>query len=370
MLTAACGASTVDGAGGHSSVAAVAATSGPAPSPAQPTFEIYAVPPTSGPSDAKLYVQEVGGTSPTQVGTGVAASTFPNGPEGPAAILFGSHGSPTLVSPGAASALATTPTTLAGAATTQPGSVLAMAGDNYFQQTGNAITEVSSTTGATSASYSLHSLTPDPVAGSLPPYDKGLITNSTVGQVSALVASSGDWLAVQYTGRAAAIDNLTTGQEASLSGYSALGGGVLGSDGDLYVVAWNAADQTSPMEVVQFDPSTMSVVHTMSTGLSPGPTDNVQTVADGTSGILVYITQGGPSTPMESHLWTAAHGQLTQVRSLPAGVGLYMSIFRSTAYLYGGPARSDVSEVDLTTDSLSSDVAMATPAGSYVLAVG
>jgi hypothetical protein len=209
------------------------------------------------------------------------------------------------------------------------------------------------------------------VAGSVPSYDKGLVSASAVGTVQALVLlPSGDVLALQYTGRAAAVDDLTTGTVHELAGYGDLGGGTLAPDGDVYVVAWRSNDPAASMDVLQIDPATLDVIGSTSTGLSPAPTDNIQTEANSSENILVYVAQGSGAS-MDSYLWSASSTGLQQLDTLPVNIGLYVSDFGESLYLYGGPAENSVSRLDLTDMSLTQDVSgFATPSGSFVLALG
>lgn len=126
------------------------------------------------------------------------------------------------------------------------------------------------------------------------------------------------------------------------------------------------------MSVLQIDPGDLSILGSLSTGLSPAPTDNIETVASSSENVLVYVVQGDSSGPIDSYLWSAAQGGgLTKLVALPANVGLDMSLFGNDVYLYGGPAENQVSELDLTDMSFRQNVGgMSAPTGSYLLAMG
>jgi hypothetical protein len=184
------------------------------------------------------------------------------------------------------------------------------------------------------------------------------------------LSQSGDLLALQYTGFAASVDNLTTGKVQSLTGFGALHGGTIGPDGDLYTTAWRPNDPSTAMNVLQIDPTTLKVLNTWSTGLSPRSTLNIEVRASATDNVLIYVVQGGQSVPIVSHLWSASDGGLIQFSALPANVGLYLSVIGGDAYLYGGPARNSVSQLDISSATLTESVSgLSTPDGTFILAI-
>jgi hypothetical protein len=344
-----------------------ASTAGAATS--APSVEVYAVP-GSGPADAQIYSQGVGSSvGPQQLASGVAAEVLPSTGIAEDLAIYSSSSGPVVysLSPSTAPSRLTT----SGVGNTQPGSVLLSSQGDIYLQADSQVIDVDSSSGTVVASYNLPSLTADSVAGSVPSYDKGLVSASAVGTVQALVLlPSGDVLALQYTGRAAAVDDLTTGTVHELAGYGDLGGGTLAPDGDVYVVAWRSNDPAASMDVLQIDPATLDVIGSTSTGLSPAPTDNIQTEANSSENILVYVAQGSGAS-MDSYLWSASSTGLQQLDTLPVNIGLYVSDFGESLYLYGGPAENSVSRLDLTDMSLTQDVSgFATPSGSFVLALG
>jgi hypothetical protein len=369
LILAGCGegvASSSRPAGSHSKDARLGAAT---TSAASPSVEVYAVP-GSGSADAQIFSQAIGSSASQHLGSGIAADVFPTGGTGEDLAVYRSTGGPGLYSLGGGAAPAALST--GGVGDSQPGSVLMASGNDVFVQASGQIVELDSSSGSVIATYNLPSLTPDSVAGSVPPYDKALQPSSAVGTVQALIESQGDLFALQYTGTAAAIDNLTTGAVQQLSGFGALGGGTLAPDGDIYVLAWRPNDTTVPMSVLQIDPGDLSILGSLSTGLSPAPTDNIETVASPSENVLVYVVQGDSSGPIDSYLWSAAQGGgLTKLVALPANVGLDMSLFGNDVYLYGGPAENQVSELDLTDMSFRQNVGgMSAPTGSYLLAMG
>lgn len=326
--------------------------------------------PGSGPADAQIYSQRVGSSvGPQQLASGVAAEVLPSTGIAEDLAIYSSSSGPVVysLSPSTAPSRLTT----SGVGNTQPGSVLLSSQGDIYLQADSQVIDVDSSSGTVVASYNLPSLTADSVAGSVPSYDKGLVSASAVGTVQALVLlPSGDVLALQYTGRAAAVDDLTTGTVHELAGYGDLGGGTLAPDGDVYVVAWRSNDPAASMDVLQIDPATLDVIGSTSTGLSPAPTDNIQTEANSSENILVYVAQGSGAS-MDSYLWSASSTGLQQLDTLPVNIGLYVSDFGESLYLYGGPAENSVSRLDLTDMSLTQDVSgFATPSGSFVLALG
>jgi hypothetical protein len=344
-----------------------------------PTTEIYAAP-SQGAADPQIYSLPVGATgstgaasTPQLLSTGVTASVIPTAGGDPRIAVYGTTHSPEVFDTADPTAVAQQ--SILGAGGYQPGTVLlASGGDVFVQQFSNVfygssqIEEVDSANGSIAATYNLPVLRPDALAGVLPHGYKGAQESEAIGTIAALILDNGDLYALQYTSRAASIDNLTTDSWQYLSGYGTLGGGVLAGDGDVYVAAWRS---DSDIQVLQIDPSTLSVVSTTSTGDTPEDLIDVRMQSNPTDNVLVYVnSQTTSSSPTTSQLWSASGSNLTSLVSLPQNVGAYMTDFGSDVFLYGGLAGSEVSMFDLTDSTLTQDVAgMSTPSGSYVLAL-
>lgn len=69
-------------------------------------------------------------------------------------------------------------------------------------------------------------------------YRGPILGPTSTGYISALVEDAGSLFAFQYNGQAAAIDDLSTGTRVLLPSFGALGGGAVGADGGIYVLAW------------------------------------------------------------------------------------------------------------------------------------
>jgi hypothetical protein len=339
---------------------------------------IYAVP-GSGPADAQIFSRQVGSSTSSQLDSGVAASNIPAAGNGASdVVIYGTTHGPDIFQTSEGTAPA--PLSASGFGNNNEGSVLLQGdGDVYVQQSNaslgsSAIVEVQADTGSVVATYNLPLLRPDSIAGVEPSLSTGLTdgsgVNGSTGTVQALILDNGSLYALQFTGRAAAIDNLSAGKVQYLAGYGDLGGGALAPDGDIYVVGWRQNGPTAAMRVLQIDPNTLDTDSTFSTGLYPPTTLNVQMQANSSDDMLVYISQGNETDPIESNLWGVSASGLVSLGALPANVGLYMSDFGPTVYLYGGKAENAISSVDLSDEALTQGVSgISAPQGSYVLAV-
>jgi hypothetical protein len=164
--------------------------------------------------------------------------------------------------------------------------------------------------------------------------------------------------------------NLTTGAIAPLSGFGALSGAALGADGNLYTVAWRPDEPTLPMTVLTIDPTSLSVVASSSLGLASTSNLNIEVQSNDDLNALIFVSQGSATTAIASYLWSDSAGALKKLVSLPPNVGLYMQSYSGEVYLYGGPALNQVSTLDLSDDSLTTDVpGLAAPSDTYVLAL-
>jgi hypothetical protein len=252
------------------------------------------------------------------------------------------------------------------------GSVLLSSGSNIFVQQSSSIVEANSTTGAVVATYELPTLPPDSFATSPSKVLRGPSPGPATGAIEALFAApnSGDLIALQRTGWAVAVDDLSTGAVHQLSGYGAFRGATLGADGDIYTVAWRPNVPSVDLTVLRIDPSSLNVISTYSTGLSYLSTLNVSLASSARDNAIVYVAQGSATTPINSYLWTASAGGLVSLISVPANIAIDMSVVGDNVYLYGGPGTNSVAEVSLANLALTQGApGLSSPAGTYVLSI-
>ena len=310
-----------------------------------------------------------------EIASGYSADLIPSTGTLPAVAVYGTAHQP-IVLEGPTSSSLTAVSMTSTSPLPQPGSVLLTSGEDvYVQQPSQYlglmdVTEVDTGTGTLIASYQLPRLRPDSVAGAGSNSLGGPTSAPLVGTVASLILDGGSLYALQYTGQAASIDDLTTGKVAYLPGYGGLAGGVLAADGSIYTVGWRVNDPSLPMSVLQIDPTSLSTTSVGTTGLAAATELNVQMQASSTENALLYIVEGSSTGPIDSYIWSVGSSGLTTLYQLPANVGLYMGDFGPTVYLFGGPAQNRVSSLNLTNGVLSQDLAgMASPSGTYVLAL-
>ena len=251
----------------------------------------------------------------------------------------------------------------------EQGSVLLAVGDNIFLQgipspPGlGAITEVDTKTGRIVHSYAVRGI----------PYTSthGLfVGNTSAGWIESLVVDRGHLYAFQFDSQAAAIDDLSDGTRHLLPGYSSLGGGVVGADGALYVMAWSEKSRPT-FDILRIDPFNLSIISTTHTGIRATSVDNAQMQALPGGSIIAFVAQQRENqvNPMTNYLWKLSGSHLERT-NLPANSGLDMRAFADGIYVFGGPGRNVVTRVSLSNLSLMRTApSLTTPAGTWIFAL-
>ena len=221
------------------------------------------------------------------------------------------------------------------------------------------------------AQTQLPGLPSDAVAGIVPGYVKGIARPNESGHVSSYVLLDGRVLGFVANGRAAAVVDLDTGKASLLTGFSALGHAAVGGDGYLYAVGWRFYDDAFSIKVLRINPSDMAVESSYDTELLPG-TLCASAVLPRANGAVVMLAEGERGDSVQQYVFIADENGLSGLARLPEGTGLYMgSGTEDTILLYGGPARNAVSRLDLTTGTLTEDLAsLRAPEGSTVVVAG
>lgn len=207
----------------------------------------------------------------------------------------------------------------------------------------------------------------------MPAGNKGLYSGAQIGSVSALVpTAAGDVLAFSFTGLAAAVTDLMTGKTVEIPGFNRLGSAIRTASGSLLVVAWDAQDESKPIQVLSLDPTTYSPTSTINTGLAA--TNHLRdTLLPGLGGYdaVLAVSHGDTDTDIGIQVWSIAGKVLTAMPNLPTGSGLDIAPAGSNdVYVYGGPAENNVGLLDLTSGAFTTVVpAMQTPPGSYIVGV-
>ncbi|MGH3420358.1 MAG: hypothetical protein ACRDOD_12320 [Streptosporangiaceae bacterium] len=242
-------------------------------------------------------------------------------------------------------------------------------GRTYMQE-GDVLVGTAAANPGQTTRYALPTWEADPTAGE-PLYLKAMVPADGTGTVAGLVRTGQAHLVVlSFTGLAAGASDLDTGRKAPLRGYSVLGGVCLGADGRIYAVGWRYADPRFTLRILAIDPSTLAVVGTYDTGLTPATTDNVESLPVQGSGALVLVAQGNAGSSQVTRLWIVGANGTTSGPALPANAGLYMSpAAPGSVYLFGGSAGSHVAKLTLVTGALQDLANLDAPPGTYVLAV-
>jgi hypothetical protein len=338
-------------------------------------IEVYAVPAANPRLDGTLYLHSGGSSATTDqlLGQGIDAMSVPAVAPGGAAAAsiqwYSSSTSTTMLSrPGESSFGLTAANTAAGDSTV-PLTSLEAGGIRYVQADSSVIAVRA---GKIVATYPLPVLKPDDSAGKLPPYYKGVYSGAAAGTVSALVpASSGDILAFTFTGRAAAVTDLITNRTTPLAGYSRLGAAARTETGDIAVVAWKAQEESAHIKLITLDGTDFTVASVLDTGLAA--TNHLRDVVLPGLGhdAVVAIAHGDETTGVDLKVWTVDGQTLTAEPALPNNIGLTIAPADATSiYVYGGPARNTVGQLDLSSGTFGRDVpALRTPVGSYIVGI-
>ncbi len=343
-----------------------------ATAPASTTLaEVYAVPATTPTADGTLYLRTPGPGGPADrllaEGTDavvVAPSTVDGSATGHLRWYSSASAATTLARPGVAgSALGLT--TVA-----DPTAPLASldTGDTRYVQVGNEV--VRTRAGTVENRYPLPDLAPDPRAGTLPRGYKGLYSGTGPGTVSALVPSAGAGvLAFRSTGRAAAVTDLGSGRTVPLTGYGSLGAAARTSTGQVVVLAWRALDLAFAVRALVLDGRTLAVLAELDTGLAATGRLRDQVLVGSDHDAVICVAHGGDTGPVLLSLWYLDGSALLVGAALPADSGLEVAVSNpGHLYVYGGPARNTVGELDLASGTLARDLPeLRAPTGSYVI---
>lgn len=336
--------------------------------------EIYAIPAAVPQYDGTLFAHTAGtayaSDQPLGAGTGgfVVPAVAPNDAASPIAQWFDSTTDQVMFANPGASVVSFGQKS--SGPTAVPISSLYANGILYFQQ-GDLV--VASRGGGIVATYPLPTLVPDPSAGLLPAGYKGVaLSGPAVGMVSALVPlQSGDILAFSFTGQAAAVTDLMTGQTVSLGGYSRLGAAARTSGGNLVVLAWKAQDEFAAVQVLLINSTSLAVTDALDTGVAA--TNLLQDVILPGLGqdAVIAVSRGDQANGVTLGLWELNGTQLASGPTLPINSGLTIApAGPSAAYVYGGPAKNAVGQLDLATGAFTPDVpALRAPTDAYVVGV-
>jgi hypothetical protein len=218
--------------------------------------------------------------------------------------------------------------------------------------------------------YRLPVINPDPVAGVLPLGYKGIVANPSPGQVLAMIRTAdGHLIALASTGRGAAITDLSSGQSRPLAGYGQLGTAALAPDGQIYALAWRALNLGFTVKVLRINPATLAVTRTYDTGVTPGEIKNTVVLPAGSSNAIVGLFYGDEHG-LTARLWTLAGTSMRSMGALPSNIALDASVIGGDLYLFGGPAKNQVSRLTISTGALTRNVpSLRAPASSWILAV-
>lgn len=246
-------------------------------------------------------------------------------------------------------------------------SLVAQSGTSVAQATFSASRPQMVTPGHT---YRLPVINPDPVAGVLPRGFKGIVSNPSPGQVLAVIrTTAGHLIALASTGRGAAITDLSTGHSRPLVGYGQLGAAALAPDGQIYALAWRGFNLGFTVKVLRISPSTLAVTRTYDTGVTPGEIKNTVVLPAGGSNAIIGLFYGDEHG-VTARLWTLAGTSMRSMGTLPRNIALDASVIGGDVYLFGGPAKNQVSRLTISAGALTRNMpSLRAPATSWIVAV-
>jgi hypothetical protein len=345
-------------------------TSGAPITTSAPTLEVYAVVPGSVEWNPPIFAQRVGSSAPPQFLTrGIAAQILPaigsdnellidSGPSFETPFIYRVQTNGTL-----------TRILVSGLGHLEQGQIL-LASGRYIYDDVNGVSRIDTRTSAVVTTGGVIKPFANPYNVSAPLRCEGVCAGAWT---DGLVQDAGRLYALDFSDRSASILDLTSGTGRAITGYDVLRGAAVGADGDIYVTANRLYDATAHLVVLRIDPTTLGVVGTLDTGVSPDGVDNVvlQTTTSGT--VLVYVARQRTSTsatPMDDYAWSASATGLRSLGPLPVDLGLDMRTYGHNVYFFGGPAHNLVSRLNIGTLTLTRDIsALAAPRGTYVFAL-
>ena len=243
-------------------------------------------------------------------------------------------------------------------------------GDLQYSQVNESVVATSGT--KITQTYALPTLNPDPTAGQFPAGYKGLYEGVSTGAVTGLVpTTAGHVLAFTSTGRAAAVTDLMTGKTVELSGFASLGSAARTLGGQLLVLAWRGNEPTFTMHVLTLD-ANFHVTATLDTRIRPDNYLRDQIVPGaGGADALVTVARGDETAGVTLSVFAVSGPHLAAMPALPLNVGLQIAPSVGTkVYVFGGPAKNTVSELDVASHALTRDVPpLRVPAGAFVVGI-
>lgn len=203
-----------------------------------------------------------------------------------------------------------------------------------------------------------------------PDRQKGVYTGGPGTVQGFALNSEGQPIAVAYTGRGADLENLVTGKVAPLERYIAVRSVSMGGDGAMYVLAFDPYASDSSFVLLKYDIETLQLQRVWDTGLKA--TDDVDSAGLVTvpgSKVVVTVARGNEK-PITMSVLVLDGAELREVPGVPVDLGLRaVPAGTDAVYVFGGPAGSEVSRLDLTTASVEPVFRGMEPKKSYVLAV-
>lgn len=330
--------------------------------------EVYAVPNASPTKDGTLYQRVAGAPSGDDTLLSPGTGSLFVGASGPGAVphlqwYVTSQGTLDIAGADSGSDADVSETSAA------PLTSLDVNGVHYAQSDGQI---VATSSGRGRATYALPNLTPDKTVGGLPRGYKAVYSAQGPGVVSALVPTrAGHVLAFSSTGLASAVTDLTTGVSVPLPGYGTLGNALLTASGQIVVLGWRGFDSAFPIHVLTLDGSSYGVVADVSTGLTDANYLRDQVIADGPDAAVVSIAEGDDATGVTLTILVVDKGRVVGRPTLPLNAGLQIApASDGSIYVFNGPARNTVGELDVSTGAFHADLAsLRVPSGSYVVGV-
>ncbi|MCW3101440.1 MAG: hypothetical protein JWL77_7058 [Chthonomonadaceae bacterium] len=232
--------------------------------------------------------------------------------------------------------------------------------DGTYVQTSPSEVDLISADGATQASFSIPRVNDDQAPAGTRSYA------TTVAGYA--VTTDRAVLAFAWDGAAAQVTRLTDGTTVTISGFSVLGSPVVGRDGYLYVPAWLSA-AGSTVRILQLDAASLKVIRVTDTHITTPGVDSIDLVPAPRHDLVIVVTTG--TRRIQQTVMLLDRGTTRNVH-VPAGTGLHAvaDTRPDSLLMFGGPARNQVSRLDLLTGMVTRNIAdLRATTGDYLMAL-
>lgn len=196
----------------------------------------------------------------------------------------------------------------------------------------------------------------------------------SLAQVTAVVPVAGHLFAFSANGQASQLTDFPSGLTNAVDNAGVVSAACAASDGRLYA-AVEGSKKGATVKVLGIDPATLKTVSVTDTGWVASPVDgpprlrNLQLLPT-RDGVALWIVEdtANPEIVGSTHLWLLRDGKVVKTERLSQHLGIKAATgFDDSLLLYGGYARSAVSQFDLSSGQVTPVKELRAPAGSWIL---